>query len=102
MFAPGQTEKNSARANVFRVTPEADIAQCNRHVSKVPTTEMGGLYSITSSARVSTVAGISTPSVFAVLRFTTSSNLVGCSTGRSDGFAPLRILSTYVTERRPK
>jgi protein-S-isoprenylcysteine O-methyltransferase Ste14 len=28
--------------------------------------------------------------------------LVGCSTGRSDGFAPLRIRSTYVAERRPK
>jgi hypothetical protein len=29
----------------------------------------------------------------AVFRLTTSSNLVGCSTGRSAGLAPLRILS---------
>jgi hypothetical protein len=29
----------------------------------------------------------------AVFRLITSSNLVGCSTGRSAGFAPLRILS---------
>jgi hypothetical protein len=28
------------------------------------------------------------------LRLMTSSNLVGCSTGRSAGLAPLRILST--------
>ena len=32
------------------------------------------------------------PSALAVLRLMTSSNLVGCSTGRSAGFAPLRIL----------
>ena len=31
---------------------------------------------------------------------TTNSNLVGCSTGRSPGFAPLRILSTYAAARR--
>src|SRR5258705_11453262 len=34
------------------------------------------------------------PRALAVLRLITSSNLVGCSTGRSDGFAPRRILST--------
>jgi hypothetical protein len=34
--ALGQTEKNSLRANVFRVTLKADIAHCSRHVSKVP------------------------------------------------------------------
>jgi hypothetical protein len=32
----------------------------------------------------------------AVLMLMLSSNVVGCSTGRSAGFAPLRILSTYV------
>ena len=37
--------------------------------------------------------GIVRPSAYAVLRFITSSNFVGCSTGRSAGFAPLRILS---------
>jgi hypothetical protein len=36
----------------------------------------------------------------ALFRFITSSNLVGCSTGRSLGLAPLRILSTYVAARR--
>ena len=31
------------------------------------------------------------PSVFAVLRLMTNSNLVDCMTGRSAGFAPLRM-----------
>ena len=34
------------------------------------------------------------PSTFAVFRFTTSSNFVGCSMGRSPGLLPRRILST--------
>jgi hypothetical protein len=37
------------------------------------------------------------PKSLAVLRLMTSSNLVGCSTGRSPGLAPLRILSTPAT-----
>ena len=51
-------------------------------------------HSITSSARRSSDCGIVSPSIFAVLRLTTNSNFVGCSMGRSPGFAPLRILST--------
>ena len=47
---------------------------------------------ITSSARSSSNCGIVRPSAFAVLRLITSSNFVGCRTGRSAGFAPLRIL----------
>src|SRR5262249_46400905 len=43
-------------------------------------------HSITSSARASTLAGISMPSAFAVLRLITSSYLVGACTGRSAGF----------------
>jgi hypothetical protein len=41
------------------------------------------LYSITSSARASTVAGMSKPSARAVLRLMTSSYFVGACTGRS-------------------
>jgi hypothetical protein len=52
------------------------------------------LYSITSSASASIVGGRSRPRAFAVLRLITNSNLVGCSTGRSAGLAPLRIRST--------
>jgi hypothetical protein len=51
------------------------------------------VYSMTSSARAINVGGIVMPSAFAVLRLITSSNFVGCSTGKSAGFAPLRILS---------
>src|SRR5215468_10224886 len=57
-------------------------------------------HSITSSARASKVAGTSRPSACAVIRFTTSSNLVGCSTGSSLGFVPRRILSTNSAARR--
>jgi len=51
-------------------------------------------YSMISSARSSTDGGVVRPSAFAVFMFMISSNFVGCSTGRSAGFAPLRILST--------
>ncbi len=51
-------------------------------------------YSITSSARASSVGGMFKPMVLAVVRLITSSNLVGCSIGRSAGFAPRKILST--------
>ena len=51
-------------------------------------------HSITSSARASSEGGTPRPSAFAVLRLMTSSNLVGCSIGRSAGLAPFRILST--------
>ena len=52
------------------------------------------LHWITSSARSSISFGTVMPSAFAALRLITSSNLVGCSTGRSPGLAPRRILST--------
>src|SRR5262245_26183083 len=51
-------------------------------------------HSITSSARASSVAGISRPSAFAVLRLIVRKKRVGCWTGRSAGLAPLKILST--------
>ena len=52
------------------------------------------LYSITSSARVMSVGGTVRPSALAVLRLSTSSKLVGRTTGRSAGFSPLRIRPT--------
>src|SRR5262249_22200283 len=52
--------------------------------------ELAPFHSITSSARASSVAGTSSPSVLAVLRLITSSYLVGACTGRSAGFSPLR------------
>src|SRR5262245_34974143 len=57
-------------------------------------------HSITSSARASRVWGMVRPRAFAVTRLMIRSNLVGCSTGRSPGFAPRKILSTYSAARR--
>jgi hypothetical protein len=49
-------------------------------------------YSITSSAMASSIGGTSMPSVLAVCRLTANANLVGCTTGRSAGLAPLRMV----------
>ena len=57
-------------------------------------------YSITSVALISSVCGTMRPSAFAVLRLIKSWNLVGVCTGRSAGFAPLRMRSTYPAARR--
>src|SRR5262249_19119579 len=57
-------------------------------------------HSITRSALSSTECGMARPRALAVRRLITSSNFVGCSTGRSPGFAPFRILSTKVAARR--
>ena len=81
--------------------PITGIAGCARadigHAAAVPPSSVMNsrrFHSITSSARASSIGGTSRPSVLAVLRLMTNSNLVGCSTGRSAGFTPRRILST--------
>src|SRR5919108_903337 len=51
-------------------------------------------YSITSSARARRNGGSARSIARAAFMLTTSSNLVGCSTGISAGLAPLRTLST--------
>src|SRR5262245_14813607 len=48
-------------------------------------------HSMTSSARASSAGGTVRPSALAVLRFTESSSLPACCTGRSAGFSPLRM-----------
>ena len=50
---------------------------------------MTHFYPMASSARARIDGGTVRPSALAVLRLTTSSNVVGCSTGRSAGFALL-------------
>ena len=57
-------------------------------------------YFMTLSARASTFGGIVRPICLAALRLITNSNFVGCSTGKSAGFVPLRILSTWTATRR--
>src|SRR5216683_2459045 len=96
---PPEADISTASRHVSKV-PGANIVSLPRHVRLVPSTEVG--YSITSSARASNDGENSRPITFATLRFTTRSNSVGCSTGRSMGFAPCRILSTYSAARRNK
>ena len=57
-------------------------------------------YSMTSSARTRTSSGTSRPSALAVLMLIMNSIFVGCSTGRSPGFAPLRTLATMTADCR--
>src|SRR5215475_14743549 len=59
-------------------------------------------YLITLSARASTLGGIVRPICLAAFKLMMKSNFFGCSTGRSAGLAPFRILSTYVAVRRSK
>jgi hypothetical protein len=49
------------------------------------------LYSITSSARVSSASGTVMPRAFAVFRLRINSTFVDCWTGKSAGLAPLRM-----------
>ena len=56
-------------------------------------------YLMILSALASTFGGIVRPICFAVFRLITNSNFVGCSTGMSAGFVPLRILSTIAAVR---
>ena len=51
-------------------------------------------YLITSSARIRRVGGSVIPRACAVWRLMTNVNFVGCSTGKSAGMAPFRILDT--------
>jgi hypothetical protein len=57
-------------------------------------------HSITSSARARSVEGTSRPRTLAAFRLITSSYLFGACTGRSAGFSPFRIRSTYRAARR--
>src|SRR5262249_46615625 len=56
--------------------------------------ELAASHSITSSASASNLSGIWRPSAVAVLRLITSLKIVGCWTGKSPGFSPLRMRPT--------
>jgi hypothetical protein len=84
---------------------EADINCRNCDVRFVPSNGLMHrsklhLYSITWLARTRKAGGKVNPIAFAVFRLTTSSNVVGCSTGMSAGFVPFKILSTISAARR--
>src|SRR5262249_13472167 len=75
---------------------------CREHVQQKARKKWPRTYSISSSARASKAGGMMTPSAFAVLRLMTRKKRIGCSTGKSAGFAPLKILSTKRAARRKK
>ena len=64
----------------------------NLHKSGCEQSQQGGAYSITSSARASSVGGTLRPRARAVGRFIANTNLADCTTGKSAGFSPLMIL----------
>jgi len=84
-----------------RFTPESGhcSGEQSRYVCFVPEADIT-TYSITSSARARSDGGMVKPIAFAVVRLIAKSNLVGCSTGKSPGFAPRKILSTKSAARR--
>ena len=73
------------RESADRAIINDTAARHYRTLSERSSTRFYG-YSITSSARASSVGGTSMPSVFAVLRLIKSSYFTGACTGRSAGF----------------
>ena len=53
--------------------------------------ELAALHSITASAATSSLSGTVMPSILAVEALMTNSNLLDCTTGNSEGIAPLRM-----------
>ncbi len=92
---PGVIRVDELLADVHQLT-STDIIACRR---RVKSRHLHG-YSINSSARARNVVGKLRPSTSAVVKLTARSNLVGCSTGMSAGFAPRRTLSTKSAVRR--
>jgi hypothetical protein len=83
--ASGGYERGVMRALLAGGTAVPDFA------SLIRATRDTIAHSITSSAAACRVSGTVRPSALAVLRLMTSSNFVGCRTGRSAGLTPLRI-----------
>jgi hypothetical protein len=101
--ARGQGDEGVRRARRRRLTSSINVASSSwaEFVTHVPglfcyrcPRPFTATHSMTRSARCSSDGGIVRPIAFAVLRLITSSNLLGCSIGKSEGFIPLRILST--------
>ena len=93
-----EAEMCSARANV-RFGSKADMCSAPSDVRLVPIADISPSHSITSSARNKIAVGRSTPIALAVFKFTTISNFVGCSIGKSEGTAPRAIRSTNSATR---
>ena len=92
----GSNSEKSDRAQVFRCAPSnghssARLARRFSANSGREQTQQHLDYSVTSSARASSVGRAVRPSALAVLRLIKSSMLVGNSTGRSPGLAPFQL-----------
>jgi hypothetical protein len=97
MSTLGQRQTSACRLPMSALSPKADIDPSASDVRFVPKADIlhcsrNWRYSITSSAMESKPDGTSMPSARAVCKLMTNSNLVDCSTGRSAGLAPLRML----------
>ena len=73
---------------------QAELARLTRELTDERRPAAKHRHSITSSAVARSEGGIVRPISLAVFRLMTSSNRVGCSTGSSAGFPPLRIFAT--------
>src|SRR5262249_12343834 len=74
----------SASCDYVCFTPESGHVQCTRLCPLWAKSGHRSNYSITSSARASSAGGTVMPSDFAILRLIANSNLVGCTTGKSE------------------
>src|SRR5262245_32114856 len=95
MSALGQERTLPACLPMSAFPPKADKQQTSPFVRYVPQPAVSNRskaagYSMTASARASTVAGTSRPSALAVLRLITSSYLVGAHSGLFDCLVNLR------------
>ena len=95
----GQSRRSQRSQSVPLYLNERTSSEPVGMSQKCPIADTDRLHSITSSAVASNAGGMTRPSALAVLRLTTRSNLVDCSTGSSAGIAPCRIFSAYSAAR---
>ena len=83
----GQRTQHANPSDTSQLLPTSRERPCHCCAAK-KRDELAPFHSITSSARASSVCGTLRPSILAVWALMTSSNLVGCTTGKSAGLAP--------------
>jgi hypothetical protein len=101
-FATGSLSVHFARCPQYSESRHQVSAQYLQRwaITRPSASQQKIAYSITWLASDRKDSGIVRPIAFAVVRLTTSSNLVGCSIGMSAGLAPRNILSTNSAARR--
>jgi hypothetical protein len=83
-----------------RFSPDSDHFADALTLRKSARNDHSAVHSTTSSTVARKLCGKVTPRAFAVFRLITSSNLVGCSIGKSAGLTPRAIRSTYLAASR--